>query len=355
MCVKEAVLPFDRFAGADSLLGPEMRSTGEVMGDRRRLPDRVRQGPGRGRGAAAGVRGRSSSRSPTPTSRPRRDRRGRSTTSASGSSPRAGRPRRSARMGIPATTLNKIGEGSPHVVDWIERGDVDLVINTPIGSGARSDGWEIRRAAVTRGDPVHHDDRRAVRPRPGRSAPRATASPGVLAAGDPRHGGLASELVGSGPASRRRRRRSAAGAAVVVARAQVGAYVVLAVDDPAGAAPAAAGPVLHAGGGRAVGGGRRASGRSSRGRFSVLRARGTASSQFLLEDVGPGTRRLCELRAGRRAVADSGRSGSRLPRADRADAAGARRRRGRDRTAGDPAGPTLSASGAAATVAARVP
>ena len=58
-----------------------------------------------------------------------------------------------ARMGVPAVPLNKIGEGSPHVVDWIERGDVDLVINTPTGSGARSDGWEIRRAAVARGIP----------------------------------------------------------------------------------------------------------------------------------------------------------------------------------------------------------
>jgi len=44
------VLPFARFAGADSVLGPEMKSTGEVMGIRRRLPDRVRQGAG-----AAGV------------------------------------------------------------------------------------------------------------------------------------------------------------------------------------------------------------------------------------------------------------------------------------------------------------
>ena len=54
---------------------------------------------------------------------------------------------------MPVTRLNKVGEGSPHVVDWMERGDVDLVINTPNGSGARSDGWEIRRAAVTRAIP----------------------------------------------------------------------------------------------------------------------------------------------------------------------------------------------------------
>jgi carbamoyl-phosphate synthase large subunit len=56
-------------------------------------------------------------------------------------------------MGIPVETLNKIGEGSPHVVDWIERGDVDLVINTPVGTGARTDGYEIRSAAVARGIP----------------------------------------------------------------------------------------------------------------------------------------------------------------------------------------------------------
>ncbi|HEX5923560.1 MAG TPA: carbamoyl phosphate synthase large subunit, partial [Baekduia sp.] len=57
------------------------------------------------------------------------------------------------RMGIPCERIKKIGEGSPHVVDWIERGDVDLVVNTPTGSGARTDGWEIRRAAVARGIP----------------------------------------------------------------------------------------------------------------------------------------------------------------------------------------------------------
>ena len=58
-----------------------------------------------------------------------------------------------SRMGIPVERLNKIGEGSPHVVDWIERGDVDLVINTPTGTEARTDGYEIRRAAVARGIP----------------------------------------------------------------------------------------------------------------------------------------------------------------------------------------------------------
>src|SRR5687768_638467 len=58
-----------------------------------------------------------------------------------------------SRMGIPVERLNKIADGSPHVVDWIERGDVDLVVNTPTGTEARTDGYEIRRAAVARGIP----------------------------------------------------------------------------------------------------------------------------------------------------------------------------------------------------------
>src|SRR5206468_8701762 len=57
------------------------------------------------------------------------------------------------RMGIPVRAINKLGEGSPHVIDLIESGDVSLVVNTPTGSGARTDGWEIRRAAVARGIP----------------------------------------------------------------------------------------------------------------------------------------------------------------------------------------------------------
>jgi carbamoyl-phosphate synthase large subunit len=58
-----------------------------------------------------------------------------------------------SRMGVPALAINKIAEGSPHVLDWIERGDVHLVVNTPTGVGARTDGYEIRRAAVAHGIP----------------------------------------------------------------------------------------------------------------------------------------------------------------------------------------------------------
>jgi carbamoyl-phosphate synthase large subunit len=150
--VKEAVLPFDRFEGADAVLGPEMRSTGEVMGIARDFPTAFAKAQ-----AAAGC--------PLPL-------RGTafiSVTDADKAGAFAiaqslhdngfrilatrGTAEAIARMGIPVQPLNKVGEGSPHVVEWIERGDVDLVVNTPTGSGARTDGRLIRRAAVTRGVP----------------------------------------------------------------------------------------------------------------------------------------------------------------------------------------------------------
>jgi carbamoyl-phosphate synthase large subunit len=152
VCVKEAVLPFDRFEGSDALLGPEMRSTGEVMGIARDFPTAFAKAQ-----AAAGV--------PLPSS-------GTAFITVTDSDKTGafavaqilhdsgfrivatrGTAETIARMGVPVERLNKIGEGSPHVLDWIERGDVDLVVNTPTGSGARTDGWEIRRAAVAHGIP----------------------------------------------------------------------------------------------------------------------------------------------------------------------------------------------------------
>jgi len=150
--VKEAVLPFDRFEGSDALLGPEMRSTGEVMGIARDFPTAFAKAQ-----AAAGV--------PLPS-------KGTAFITVTDSDKVAaswvaqslhdngfqiiatgGTAEAIERSGVPARRINKIGEGSPHVLDWIERGDVDLVINTPTGVGARTDGYEIRRAAIRHGIP----------------------------------------------------------------------------------------------------------------------------------------------------------------------------------------------------------
>jgi carbamoyl-phosphate synthase large subunit len=150
--VKEAVLPFDRFAGADALLGPEMRSTGEVMGVAADFPGAFAKAQ-----AAAGARlPRSGTVFLTVTDTDK--------SAVMGIAAQLhdlgfrivatrGTAASVSRMGIPVDRLNKVGEGSPHVVDWIENGDVDLVINTPTGTAARTDGYEIRRAAVARGIP----------------------------------------------------------------------------------------------------------------------------------------------------------------------------------------------------------
>ncbi len=150
--VKEAVLPFARFAGADSILGPEMKSTGEVMGIAPDFPTAFGKAQ-----AAAGVS------LPTEGSV--------FITVTDADKPAAaeiathfheldfeliataGTAQAISARGVPVTPINKITEGSPHVVDMIQEHRCSLVINTPTGSGARADGYEIRTAAVRHGIP----------------------------------------------------------------------------------------------------------------------------------------------------------------------------------------------------------
>jgi carbamoyl-phosphate synthase large subunit len=150
--VKEAVLPFARFAGADSVLGPEMKSTGEVMGVAKDFPTAYSKAQ-----AAAGV---SLPESGTVFITVTDNDKAAATQLAARFHDLGfeiiatrGTAQAISRMGIPVRAINKIGEGSPHVVDFIRNGEVDMVINTPTGSGARSDGYEIRSAAVKRGIP----------------------------------------------------------------------------------------------------------------------------------------------------------------------------------------------------------
>jgi carbamoyl-phosphate synthase large subunit len=150
--VKEAVLPFARFAGADSVLGPEMKSTGEVMGIAADFPTAFGKAQ-----AAAGVRlPESGSVFITVTDTDK--------AAATQLATRFhdlgfeviathGTAQAIERMGVPVTRINKLQEGSPHVLDLIRKRSCDLVINTPTGSGARTDGYEIRSAAVRQGIP----------------------------------------------------------------------------------------------------------------------------------------------------------------------------------------------------------
>ena len=145
--VKEAVLPFARFAGADSVLGPEMKSTGEVMGIAADFPTAFGKAQ-----EAAGVSLPSEGSvfiTVTDTDKP----------AATQIAARFhdlgfeviatdGTAQAISAMGVPVTRINKLVDGSPHVVDLIRERRCDLIINTPTGSGARADGYEIRTAAV---------------------------------------------------------------------------------------------------------------------------------------------------------------------------------------------------------------
>jgi carbamoyl-phosphate synthase large subunit len=150
--VKEAVLPFARFPRANALLGPEMKSTGEVMGVAADYPSAF----GKAQAAAGAELPTGGTVFITVTDG---DKAAATQLAASlnllgfkivatGGTANAIR-----RMGVPVERINKIHEGTPNVVSLIESGEVDLVINTPTGSGARSDGYEIRRVAIARGVP----------------------------------------------------------------------------------------------------------------------------------------------------------------------------------------------------------
>jgi carbamoyl-phosphate synthase large subunit len=150
--VKEAVLPFGRFPGADALLSPEMKSTGEVMGVAADYPTAF----GKAQAAAGAELPRSGSVFISVTDGDKS-----AATQIAGAFhdmgfrvlATGGTAQAIRRMGVPVERLMKVSEGSPNVIDRIEAGEVDMVINTPTGSGARADGYTIRRAAVARGIP----------------------------------------------------------------------------------------------------------------------------------------------------------------------------------------------------------
>jgi carbamoyl-phosphate synthase large subunit len=145
--VKEAVLPFNRFPGVDTVLGPEMKSTGEVMGidmtfgvafakaEEAAYAKLPRSGT-----LFVSVRDRDKRAIILPVKR----------LASLGFRVLAteGTAAMLTRNGVGVEVVHKVGQGSPHVGDLIERGEVDLVINTPSGSGPRKDGDYIRTAAV---------------------------------------------------------------------------------------------------------------------------------------------------------------------------------------------------------------
>jgi carbamoyl-phosphate synthase large subunit len=148
--VKAAVLPFARFPGADPVLGPEMRSTGEVMATAEDLPT--------ARANAARAAGRELPTSGTAFFSVRDADKAAAAPIAAALAglgfdlvATRGTARAFARAGIEIDEVMKVseaeGKDGTTVVDLIRRGRCDLVVNTPQGSGARTDGYLIREAA----------------------------------------------------------------------------------------------------------------------------------------------------------------------------------------------------------------
>lgn len=151
--IKEAVFPFQKFPGVDARLGPEMRSTGEVMGHASSF-------------GHAFIKAQSAAGVALPTS---------GTVCISVNDFDKGAVSKIAReldnlgfkiigtegtakwlnsLGIETDKVNKISEGSPHIVDLMLDGKIDLIINTPLGGQAHNEGLEIRSQAYALGVPI---------------------------------------------------------------------------------------------------------------------------------------------------------------------------------------------------------
>jgi len=152
-CVKEAVLPFVKFPGVDTLLGPEMKSTGEVMGvdsdfGRAYAKSQIEAGNGLPTSGSVLVSMRAAEHQGVV--EPIR------MLADSGFEVIATRGTAEvlAKNGIEARMVNKVHEGSPHTVDLIDAGEVDLVIGTvDADRKAVADSFAMRRAALQRGIP----------------------------------------------------------------------------------------------------------------------------------------------------------------------------------------------------------
>ena len=150
--VKESVFPFRKFSGVDIVLGPEMRSTGEVMGISERFPLAFAKSQ-----LAAGTLLPREGRifvSVTDRNKHRVVELARRLT-AMGYLVMStlGTAKRLEQEGIEVMRVKKIVEGHPNLLDHLIDGNVSLVMNTPSGKGARTDEGCIRAAAVQHGVP----------------------------------------------------------------------------------------------------------------------------------------------------------------------------------------------------------
>ena len=151
-CVKEAVFPFLKFPGVDPLLGPEMKSTGEVMGIGLSFPEAFAKAqyganmplPESGT-AFISVRDEDKQQAVTVGAK--------LVTSGLGLVATRGTAEFLQRAGVSCRLVNKVREGQPHIVDMIKNGEVSFIVNTTEDKQAIKDSYTLRRAALQHGVP----------------------------------------------------------------------------------------------------------------------------------------------------------------------------------------------------------
>ncbi|HEY8354182.1 MAG TPA: carbamoyl-phosphate synthase large subunit [Methylophilaceae bacterium] len=145
--VKEAVFPFIKFPGVDTILGPEMKSTGEVMGVGRTFAEAfVKSQLGSGdklpKGGKAFVSVRREDRERVVEIARALSELGFQLVATKGSASAL------AAAGLDVTPVNKVAEGRPHIVDMIKNGEISFIVNVTEDKRAVADSYEIRRSAL---------------------------------------------------------------------------------------------------------------------------------------------------------------------------------------------------------------
>jgi len=151
--LKEAVLPFKKLPGSSTLLGPEMRSTGEVMGHAAHFghafaKSQIAAGTGLPESGTVLISVNDYDKSAGLKLARDLYRMGFQLMATPGTAAFL------EKVGLPVQPVNKMSTGSPHTVDFIRGGQVQLIINTPLGPQSHTDGAEIRAAAVTMNVPL---------------------------------------------------------------------------------------------------------------------------------------------------------------------------------------------------------
>ena len=146
--VKEAIFPFNKFPGVDPILGPEMKSTGEVMGVGASFPEafykaQLAENMSLPEGGKVIISVRDFDKPEVPMIARLLMDTGFELLATSGTA------KVIEEAGLPVTAINKVHEGRPHLVDMIVNGEIAFMINTTEGRQAIADSYTIRRSALT--------------------------------------------------------------------------------------------------------------------------------------------------------------------------------------------------------------